>query len=160
MSDQKKQESTDWTVPVITGTAAVIIAYLMKGDKAVTAPIQESTENDQPVLYAFVSNPKGARIYKSQSNAIHPIYGNGREPITILSNGTYIGKLTGITYEQLIQVITEIDGAQYAYWVHKNDVNTLDKAAGSMDQLREKLQSDLKAIANTFSETLVNKIFG
>ena len=96
--------------------------------------------------YAFVKAQEGAQIFKEVDPAWVDLYGNGRKPFLKLDKGTYVGKLTGITFKRMAQVATDIDGQYYKYWVDGDKVDIVH--ASNLDQyaFSEKLQSDLRRI--------------
>ena len=105
--------------------------------------------------YAFVNNPSGAMLFAHTDPAREPLYGHGREPLSIkLGDGTYVGKLTGITYEELAQVRTNIEGKDVSFWIKKEDIRTGTSDQFDMSSVLQKTQADLRNIAHS----LIDKI--
>ena len=114
----------------------------------------QAKDDDSPAIYAIVKNPLGAYLYTKTSPTMEPLYGHGKNPISQkLENGTYIGKTTGITYNELVQVQTEIDGKPYTYWASGDDMKTVTEAE-LQNNLLNKSQADLKNIVHS----IVNQI--
>lgn len=113
------------------------------------------SENIADGVYAFVNNPSGTYMFARTANASEPLYGHGREPLASkLANGTYIGKLTGITFEELAQVQTNVDNGDVFFWVRKEDMRTAKSADFSLQSVLNKTQADLRNLVHT----LIDKI--
>lgn len=105
--------------------------------------------------YAFVANPSGAMLFERTDPSLEPLYGHGRDPLSIkLSEGTYIGKLTGITYHELVQVRTNIDDSDVAFWVKMADIRTGSGSQMDMANVLQKTQADLRTIAHSLIDKL------
>lgn len=106
-------------------------------------------------VYAFVNNPSGAMMFAKTDVAKEPLYGHGREPlVTKLGDGSYIGKLTGISFEELVQVRTNVEGSDVAFWVRKDDIRTAGSGQFDMANVAQKSQSALRELAHTLIDRI------
>lgn len=113
------------------------------------------TEDVVDGMYTFVNNPSGTYMFARTANASEPLYGHGRDPLASkLENGTYIGKLTGITFEELAQVRTNIDGSDVLFWVKKDDMRTANSNNFTLASVLNKTQSDLRNLAHSLIDKL------
>jgi hypothetical protein len=85
--------------------------------------IEDDDNSDD--LHAEVSNPNGTMLFTKTAQSAEPLIGHGREALDKkLEYGYYVGKLTGLSFEELAQVTTAVDDKTYTFWVKKDDIST------------------------------------
>ena len=138
----EKFASRDWSeIALGAGILGGIALWAWKKPEA-----QNPAAPDSAALYAFVQSLGGAWIYQNTKSTPDPVNGYGKDPITLIGEATYLGKLTGISYQNLLQVVTNIEGQIYRYWVDKSRVRLAPADQVEADGLRYKLQSEIREI--------------
>ena len=140
----EKFESRDWSE--IALGAGILGGIALWAWKKPDAKGEVLTAPDASAMYAFVQSPGGAWIYQNTKSTPDAVNGYGRDPITLISEATYLGKLTGISYQNLLQVVTNIEGQIYRYWVDKSRVRLAPADQVEAAGLRYKLQSEIREI--------------
>ena len=132
----------------LTALAAVAVGCLSPCE---VAPDSSPTPEDAGA-YAVVSNPQGALLYARTAKTNEDSHGHGRDALPVtLDKGTYVGKVTGISFEELVQVRTNINDKDISFWVRKTDVTI--GGPGQFDSVDEKTQFNLKNKLHSLIET-------
>lgn len=80
------------------------------------------TKTDESKKFVVVNNANGTILFNDTEANELPEYGNGRKPIVKVENRTFLGIVTGIFKNNMVQVATKINTQTQNFWVHVKDV--------------------------------------
>ncbi len=117
-------------------------------------PNKPTAKVEQTKKHVVVINKNGTTLFAGTGADKLPEYGNGRNPITKVSNHTYLGLLTGREQNEMVEICTKINTANILFWVHKTDVVFLTKrqyeiARADKNILDKKDETKLKLLQNS-----------